>query len=49
MCIFGGMLLELYLRMDTKRTCVQKEIGLYAQNMLTILGSIVNMMGGGPI
>ena len=26
-----------------------KEIGLQAQNMLTILGSIANMIGGGRI
>ena len=32
--------------MDTKKTCVFKEIGLHAQNMITILGSIVNMIGG---
>ena len=24
-----------------------REIGLHAQNMLTILGSVVNMIGGG--
>jgi len=29
------------LRMDTKETHI-KEIGLYAQNLLTILDSIVN-------
>ena len=26
-----------------------REIGLHAQNMLTILGSVVNMIGGGAI
>ena len=37
-------------RMDTKKkTCVQKEIGLCAQNILTILqGSIVNSESGNP-
>ena len=30
-------------RMDTKKTRV-KEIGLYAQNMLTDLGSVVKFM-----
>jgi len=37
----GGVWLDVDLRMDTKETHI-KEIGLYAQNLLTILDSIVN-------
>ena len=33
------------LRMDTTKHML-KRIDLHAQNMLTILGSIINMMGG---
>lgn len=33
-------------RTDTKTTCV-KEIGLHSQNMMTNLGSMVSVMGGG--
>ena len=33
---------------DAKKTC-SKEIGLCAQNMTTILGSIVNIIVGGSI
>ena len=32
-------------RADTKKMCL-KDTGLRAQNILTILGSIVNMVGG---
>ena len=35
------------LKMDSKSTCVLKRIGPCAQNMLTIPGSVVNIMGGG--
>ena len=38
------MWLVVDLRMNLKNTCVFKEIGLHAQNMLPILGSIVNMI-----
>jgi hypothetical protein len=31
-------------RMDIKKTCLQ-EIGLRAQNMITFLGSVVNLFG----
>ena len=40
------MWLGVDLKSDTKKTC-WKEAGLCAQNMLTILGSVVNMKGGG--
>jgi hypothetical protein len=33
------------LRMDTKNTCIKKRFGLSAQKLLTILGSIVNVVG----
>ena len=33
--------------MDMKKTCVQKRLGLHAQKMLTVLGSIINIIGGG--
>ena len=33
-------------RMDAKKDLCLKEIGLCAQNMITILSSIVNMIGG---
>ena len=42
----SGMWLDLAPRTDTKKTCVKKEIGLRAQNMITILSSIVNLIGG---
>lgn len=42
----GGMWLGAGLKMDTKKSMCLKEIGLHAQNMLTILSSIVNMIGG---
>ena len=35
-----------YLRMDTKRQHVFQKIGLLAQNMITILGSIVTIFEG---
>ena len=39
------MWLVVDLSMDTKRSCFKEDIGLCAENMLTILGSIVNIMG----
>jgi hypothetical protein len=36
--------LDVAPRTDTKKTCL-KEIGLYGQNMITILDSIVNVVG----
>jgi hypothetical protein len=33
------------VRMETKKACVQK-IGLRAQNLLAVLGSIVNIIWG---
>ena len=36
------------LRTDTKNTCL-KEIGLHAQELLTILGSNVNIIGEGGL
>ena len=41
----NAMWLGVDLRMDTKKTR-SKEIGPCAHNMLTILGSIVNMIEG---
>jgi hypothetical protein len=41
-----GVWLRVGLRMDTKKTCVQKEIGLCAQILSAILSSIVNIIGG---
>lgn len=40
-----GVWLGVALRMDTKMT-FQKENGLFAQRLLTILGSRVNIKGG---
>jgi hypothetical protein len=40
------MCLDMDLRTNTKRSRVQKKIGLCVQIMLTILGSIVGMMEG---
>ena len=36
----------VFLSTYTKKACVLKEIGLHAHIMLTILGSLVNMIGG---
>ena len=33
-------------RTDTQKPCVHKKIGLHAQNMVTVLGSIVSIIGG---
>ena len=41
-----GMWLDVDRRTDTKEMCVQERIGLHAQQMLTIVGSIVNMIRG---
>ena len=43
----SGVWVRVGLRMDTKKASCSKEIGLCAQNMLTFLGSIVNMVGSG--
>ena len=40
----SGTWLGVAPRTDTKKTCL-KEIGLHAQNMISILGSIVSMIG----
>ena len=42
----SGGWLGAELRTNTRRTCDLKEIGLQAQNVLTILNSIVNTIGG---
>ena len=36
------MFIGANLRTGTRKTCVLKEIGLHALNLLTILGSVVN-------
>lgn len=41
-----GVCLGVGVRIDTKKTCVQTEIGLCAQNLSAILSSIVNIIGG---
>ena len=38
--------LDVEVQNDTTKTCVSEEIELNAQSMLTILGSIVNMIVG---
>ena len=43
--VFHGKCLGVAPNMDTKKTYF-KEIGLYAQNLITILESIVNIIGG---
>lgn len=43
------MLLGVVPTIDTKKTCVLGEIGLHAQTTMTFMGSIVNIMLGGPI
>ena len=40
------MFIGANLRTDTTKTCVLKEIGLHALNLLTILGSVVNKFRG---
>ena len=40
----SGVSLDVAPRTDTKKMCL-KEIGLHAQNMITILDSIVNVIG----
>ena len=42
----GGWLI-MDLKTHTNKICVPNEIGLRAQNLLTIMGSMVNMIGGG--
>ena len=37
---------DVHLRIGIKKTCVFKEIGLRAQNMLPILDSILNIIWG---
>ena len=44
MCVFEWCVVRCGSRMDTKK-CVFL-IGLHAQNLLTILGSIINIVGG---
>ena len=41
--LYLSVWLGVDLKMDTKKTC-SKEIGLHAKNMLTIIGSIVNII-----
>lgn len=41
-----GVWLDVGLRMDTKKTRVQEEIRLCAQNLCAILSVIVNIIGG---
>jgi hypothetical protein len=41
----SGTWLGVPPRTDTKKMCL-KEIGLCVQNMITALGSIVNIIGG---
>ena len=43
---FSGLWLGMDLNTDTKKDMSLEEIALCAQNMLTILGSILNMIGG---
>ena len=42
----SGVQLGVDLRMDTKKYMCSKEIGLCAQNILTIMGSVVNIIAG---
>ena len=42
----SGLWLGLAPRMATKKTFFYKEIGLCAQNMIIILGLVVNIIGG---
>ena len=42
------MWLGVNVRMDTKKDMCSKEIGLRAQDMLTIPGSVVNMIAADP-
>ena len=42
----SGVQLGVDLRMDTKKHMCSKEIGLCAQNILTIMGSVVNIIAG---
>ena len=42
----SGVWSDVDLRTDTKKTCVLIEIGLHALSMLTILNSMVNVVGG---
>jgi hypothetical protein len=42
----SGVWLELDLKTDTKKDIFNKHIGLHAQNMFTILGSIINIIDG---
>jgi hypothetical protein len=43
---FNGMWLRVDLKTNTNKDICVKEIGLHAQNTLTILGSISNVIGG---
>ena len=43
----NGMWLNVGMRISTMKTCVLQEIGWHALNTLTILDTIVNMIGGG--
>lgn len=42
----SGMWLSVHLKTNTKKTCVLKEIGLHAQNLLIIPSVIVNIIEG---
>ena len=42
----SGMWLGVFPRTDTQKRCVFKRLKLQAQNMILILGSIVNIIGG---
>ena len=45
--VFEWLQLGVTLRTNTKKITCLKEIGLHAQNMLTIIGSRVNIIGKG--
>ena len=45
MCVFGYVV-RYGLKKGNQRDMCLKEIGLYAQGMVTILGSIFNLIGG---
>jgi hypothetical protein len=42
----SGMWLGVDLRMDTRKTSVSKRLDCLLKNMLPIIGSIVNVVGG---
>ena len=44
--LLSGMWFHVAPRMDAKHTYGLEEIGLYSQHIISILGSIVNIIGG---